>query len=126
MNIPKDPFEAEHSEIMAMLHRLYPGNRGTSVISRLIDHLSTHFIDEDRLMRAGKYPNRDRHNEDHYLIQDLFLAHVPRISSGNITQEELDLRIERLQLHIDTEDAQMIKYLNDYAPDVLGLKQSPE
>ena len=116
---PYDPFKKEHDEIMEILTRLTPGINGGSVVSRLIDHLSQHFIDEDRMMRDAQYPGRDKHLEDHHLIQDVFLAHIPRIVSGNMSQEELDLMLERLLLHIRTEDAYMMKYICTYAPEVL-------
>jgi hemerythrin len=123
MNNFPSPFD-KHAEMMELLHRLHPGSHGQSVISRLIDHLSLHFVEEDRMMRAGSYPvlAQQAHRDEHYLIQDLFLAHVPRIVSGNISQEEIDLMIERLQLHIDTVDADMIRYIHRHAPELLTPK----
>lgn len=119
MTHKKNPFAQEHKEMLEMLLRLHPGSHGVSIISRLIDHLSVHFVDEDHLMRSVCYPHRDRHDEDHYLIQETFLAHVPRIVSGNITQDEIDLLHERLLLHINTEDAEMFKFVLENAPEHL-------
>jgi hemerythrin len=115
-----DPFAKEHGAIFGLLNQLTPAMRAPhAVIGGLLDHMSIHFIDEDRLMRRAHYPGREKHVEDHTLIQDLFLAHIPRLVSGNISQDELDILMERLVLHVKTEDFNMMKYICTYAEEVL-------
>lgn len=114
-----DPFAKEHHEIMEILKRLHPGSHGQSVMTRLIDHLSTHFVEEDIIMRNTSYPGRDDHADDHFLIQDMFLAHLSRINSGNITREELDMLAKRMQDHIATVDRRLFEWLDQHHPEVL-------
>ena len=116
-----DPFKAEHAAIMSVLRAWSGAPISTYVLGRLVDHLGKHFIHEERLMREGCFPApmRDQHMEDHLLIQNLFMHHLPGLLSGNISEEELELMVERLDLHIGSEDARLIKYLNFYHPEVL-------
>lgn len=114
-----DPFAREHQEVMEILKRFHPGSHGQSVMTCLIDHLSTHFVEEDIMMRNTNYPGRDDHVDRHFSLQELFLVHIPRISSGDISQEELDELAQQFEDHIKTGDALLFQWLAEHHPEVL-------
>ena len=115
----KDPFEQAHTHILELLDHLHVGANSPVLLGELIDHLSNHFIDEERLMKVCNYPERERHINEHLLIQDFILPLLPRLVSGNNLQEELDLIRERMALHISADDARFIQYANTYTPEIL-------
>ena len=113
-----DPVEQEHTAILNLLDHLHLGFNSSVLLGDLIDHLSNHFIDEERMMKICNYPERERHINEHLLIQDFVLPLIPRLLVGNSSQEELDLMRERMALHISSDDAKFIHYANTYAPEM--------
>jgi hemerythrin-like metal-binding protein len=118
-NVVRDPFEETHKEVFETLRKLQAGSCAPELVGDLIDHVSLHFIDEDKFMREVRFPYRERHIEDHAAIQELILKLLPHLVSGSITEEEVDQIREKLVLHIRTEDANLLRYSSLHYPEVL-------
>lgn len=112
-------FEREHSSIIRLLDTLVIGKNPSVAVGGIVDHVSFHFIAEDRFMREINYPKqkREKHLEEHNHLQESLLALLPKLISGNISEEELDIFREHLMLHISSLDAEMIEYTATYYPE---------
>jgi hemerythrin len=119
MPVPYDPFEEEHTNVLLLLQMFKAGRNSTNLLGELIDHMSIHFASEASLMRQGAYPHRTRHNEDHAELQDHFLSCIPKAVNGSITEEEIEIIRERLIHHINTEDAELMRFILRNHPELL-------
>ena len=118
----RDPFEEEHQQAIDLLNSLEVGKNPTSAISQLIDHVSLHFIEEDKFMREVGYPKPKRiaHIEEHNHVQEAILHILPKLLSGNIEKDELDLFRESMIFHINTFDAEMLEYAKKHHPEMMN------
>lgn len=121
-------FEREHTSIALILDKVVVGKNSTITVGKIIDHVSFHFLSEDRFMRSINYPHRKReqHIEDHNSLQESLLAILPKLVSGNISKEELDIFREHLVLHISSLDSEMMEYAATYYPERLHENEFAE
>ena len=125
----ENPFDVDHEKMMVLLEHLIDTPASTEVLGQIIDHLSNHFISEERVMLIGHYPEMNKHIEAHHEIQRFFLSILPRLVQESSLAEEIELSREglsilkeRIILHIQTEDADFMKYIFTYAPEALEHK----
>jgi hemerythrin len=118
----RELFDEEHRKAFVILNSLQVGKNSGALIGQLIDHVSLHFISEDRFMRLIRYPKelQERHIEEHGHVQNLILGILPKLISGNIIEEDLELLREQLTLHIKTIDQGMINYAQKFYPEILN------
>lgn len=114
-----DPFYDDHQYVINLIHKLVPGKNPNTVADGLLAHVLHHFIGEDKLMKDIAYPGYKKHIEDHESIKEQLLFSVPRMVSGIITEEEVDLIKDRLMHHIQISDQNVTKYLERYHPHLL-------
>lgn len=114
-------FDRDHASIKRILDTVVIGKNSSVTVGDIIDHVSFHFISEDRFMREINYPTskREKHLQDHHHLQESLLTLLPKLISGNITREELEVFREHMVLHMDSLDSEMIEYTRTYYPERL-------
>lgn len=115
-----DPFYEEHQYVITVLHQLTAGKNPVSVADGLLGHVLQHFIEENQLLKDIAYPARIKHIEDHESIKEQLLVAIPRMVSGTITEEEVDLLRDRLTHHITVADQNVTRYIERYHPHLAG------
>ena len=112
--LENDPFFQTHRELVNLIHRLTYGKNPLTLVESLVTHFIFHFIEEDQLMRVIGYPQRSQHSKEHDSIKEQIVIMAPRLLSGNILEEEIDLFKDRVIHHIQTHDQHFIRYLDNY------------
>jgi hemerythrin-like metal-binding protein len=113
----------QHQELIGMLMELHAAMHSDEsaiildpIFSRFAKSLAEHFVTEENLMRARKYPGLSVHRETHKELTRKSIDIIDRyktdktIASANIGQ----FLVDWVKHHIQIEDKAMAKWLKDH------------
>jgi hemerythrin len=94
-SVGNERMDAQHQrlfEIANRFHDAFEKKLGTStlcaIFDELVDYTQTHFAEEEQLMRAGHYPDFDRHKENHEKLVGLVAWYREALARGEPGIEE--------------------------------------
>lgn len=115
--------DAEHAELLRELDELAGEARRTieemrSSLRFLVQHVSEHFLEEERYMVAAAYPGIDAHRHEHERLA-VFASDAQDMLERNPNEEELSRTVRslagQLARHMHNADRVLAIYLRDFA-----------
>jgi hemerythrin-like metal-binding protein len=98
-------------DLELLTHPTKAGNE--TLVSGIIEHLTTHFRDEESCMRVYGYPNTENHEVMHEKIQDQLVGMLTAMTPIEDQLEALEELKHRILDHILLEDEKFMEYLKD-------------
>ncbi len=115
-------FDDQHKKLIGMVNDLHDSmkvGKGKEalekILSGLIQYTSTHFSDEERLMKQHNYPGFEQHKKEHNLLVIQVLELQKNFHDGKaiLTQSVMTFLKDWLQKHILSEDKNYGPFLNN-------------
>ena len=114
-------FDDQHKKLVGMVNDLHDAmkeGKGKEVLEKilngLIQYTSTHFAEEERLMKQHGYPDYEQHKKEHnqLVLQVLDLQKNHKEGKAILTQSVMTFLKDWLQKHIQGEDKNYGPFLN--------------
>ena len=113
--------DAQHRHLLGMADKVWnlqdneeSRDEVESLLFQLSRYASTHFADEEALMRRTDYPELERHHSRHQQfakeVGDMMYRYLTRNEVS--PREVADFLTNWLTEHVQTEDMQMVEHIN--------------
>jgi hemerythrin len=103
--------KSEHDQIMTEFSSFNSSSleEKRSILFITIDHITTHFRDEEQLMRVFNYPLLREHIDAHGKIQEAFLEQV----RSSVVENDITRLRQLVEEHIRTDDQRFEDFLRE-------------